>query len=536
MGPGGLSRIWIALGAVAVGVIVYLILSEREADRVAVTDATATAPLSETVVATGDGPDPVAEVSPSSGAEREPEPAATPVANPASEGAQESAATPEEAAPDEIAAPAPNDGSASEEAPAPESGATAADAETAEGAAPSPEAAEPAAEAGAAAETSPSAPVFDVVRVEPDGSGLAAGRAAPGSVVEVVVDGKVVATVTAGPDGAFVAFFSAPEPEETAAEETATSAVEKTDEPAVAAESEPFVAPEPEPVAEAPAKPVAEPETVEGEIVIARADPNGDEAPESEAAGGDASEEPASKPVDETGNETDVTPEAEASAAPSAAPAPEAGGGDIAPVRITARAQLSGESPEVESAPVFVLRPEAPDATPIILRTEETGVRLLQAPDRTTGGGVTLDAISYDATGRVVFAGRGAPGAAVRFYLNDAAIGETGVADDGSWRGGADAPIAAGVYRLRLDEIGAEGKVLSRVETPFKREAIRQGEIGANTITVQKGDNLWRIAEGFYGSGVRYTVIYGANREAIRDPDLIYPGQIFTIPDEPRSE
>ena len=48
---------------------------------------------------------------------------------------------------------------------------------------------------------------------------------------------------------------------------------------------------------------------------------------------------------------------------------------------------------------------------------------------------------------------------------------------------------------------------------------------------VQPGNTLWRIARDTYGRGVQYTVIYGANKDQIRDPDLIYPGQIFTLPE-----
>ena len=51
-----------------------------------------------------------------------------------------------------------------------------------------------------------------------------------------------------------------------------------------------------------------------------------------------------------------------------------------------------------------------------------------------------------------------------------------------------------------------------------------------NTAIVSRGDNLWRISQRIYGKGLRYTVIYGANQEQIRNPDLIYPGQVFVLP------
>ncbi len=51
-------------------------------------------------------------------------------------------------------------------------------------------------------------------------------------------------------------------------------------------------------------------------------------------------------------------------------------------------------------------------------------------------------------------------------------------------------------------------------------------------VTVKKGDNLWKIAEAAYGKGKgsKYTVIFEANKPMLKDPDLIYPGQVLRIP------
>ena len=55
--------------------------------------------------------------------------------------------------------------------------------------------------------------------------------------------------------------------------------------------------------------------------------------------------------------------------------------------------------------------------------------------------------------------------------------------------------------------------------------------VTAQTYTVVKGDCLWNIAKKFYGSGAKYTLIYNANKGVIGgNPNLIYPGQTFTIP------
>ena len=84
-------------------------------------------------------------------------------------------------------------------------------------------------------------------------------------------------------------------------------------------------------------------------------------------------------------------------------------------------------------------------------------------------------------------------------------------------------------------EVDEDGTVLSRVETPFKREdqellGTRDTGRKIQAITVQPGNTLWAISRDKYGEGVLYVRIFQANRDRIRDPDLIYPGQVFTVP------
>ncbi len=55
---------------------------------------------------------------------------------------------------------------------------------------------------------------------------------------------------------------------------------------------------------------------------------------------------------------------------------------------------------------------------------------------------------------------------------------------------------------------------------------------GISTAKVIRGDNLWSISRRAYGKGLRYTVIFDANQGQIRDPNRIYPGQVFVLPGE----
>lgn len=52
--------------------------------------------------------------------------------------------------------------------------------------------------------------------------------------------------------------------------------------------------------------------------------------------------------------------------------------------------------------------------------------------------------------------------------------------------------------------------------------------------TIEKGDSLWKIASKFYGNGAKWNTLFEDNKEVIQNPDLIYPGQVIRVPDDPR--
>ena len=183
----------------------------------------------------------------------------------------------------------------------------------------------------------------------------------------------------------------------------------------------------------------------------------------------------------------------------------------------------TGETPGAIA--VRVPRPGSDDAS-----------RVLQHPTATGGGGggladgaLTLDVIEYGADGRLVLSGTAPAGGAVRAALDDRLLGTGPVDGDGNWTLAPVDPVAPGLYRLRVDLLDAGGAVLARIETPFSR-AGAIGDIPSGTVVVQPGNSLWRIARRVCGEGLRYTMIYDRNKAQIADPDLIYPGQIFTLP------
>jgi nucleoid-associated protein YgaU len=147
-----------------------------------------------------------------------------------------------------------------------------------------------------------------------------------------------------------------------------------------------------------------------------------------------------------------------------------------------------------------------------------------EAPQR-----LRLQIIDYDSLGNLTLGGTGDPSALLRVYLDNGLLTESVVGADGKWRAQPRKPVAAGRYQLRVDQI-VEGKVAQRIELPFSRSVAAEKLPSGSFAIVQPGNSLWRIARRSYGRGMQYTVIYEANRGRIRNPDLIYPGQVLTVP------
>lgn len=219
------------------------------------------------------------------------------------------------------------------------------------------------------------------------------------------------------------------------------------------------------------------------------------------------------------------------------------------PQAVAEAAAAAGAAPEAVAEQVAAVETAA--AAPVV--ADAAGARVLAAASAV----LVIDTLSYDAAANVALSGRGAPdGAHLRAYLNEAFVAEgTGTAD-GSWRM-VLADVAPGRYSLRVDALDAAGKVLARAETPFERVAPAllaqavppaEEEVAASAatapvaappaprpavrlLTVQPGNTLWAIARETYGDGFLYVRVFSANQDQIRDPDLIYPGQVFTLPE-----
>ncbi|GGB42692.1 hypothetical protein GCM10011316_13240 [Roseibium aquae] len=269
------------------------------------------------------------------------------------------------------------------------------------------------------------------------------------------------------------------------------------------------------------------------ETAVAQTDP--DPAP-SQAVVAEAAQ-PVAEPV--------TAPEAEAKA--------EAGTGTR-----TADADKEQASPGVDGGVTVAVAPEAAGVAGTDAADASDQAPEAQAQTSAAGGEsqesqptVTVDAVESE-EGKVFVAGTGEPGTEVRVYVDESFAGNAPVNEAGRWLVEGDRDIPAGDVEVRADlvESGTD-QVEARAAVTFEKvepeqivltRAVASGTQTADgtqavevvkpvpNVIIRKGDNLWRISRRLYGQGIRYTTIYQANQDQIRDPDLIYPGQVFLTP------
>ena len=193
---------------------------------------------------------------------------------------------------------------------------------------------------------------------------------------------------------------------------------------------------------------------------------------------------------------------------------------------LTLVAECEGAEPLTADRVVALVVPERSGNALVVALPRDGDVQVLQR----AGPPAAVDKIDYDETGRTALSGVVAPNSTVRIYLDNKLVGTTQADGDGAWSLTLDREIPAGNYTLRVDQVRPDGTVLARSELPFVRgEPVLDLPPGRVAI-IQPGDHLWKIARQRYGSGFQFPLIYEANKDQIRDPDLIYPGQIFTLP------
>ena len=172
-------------------------------------------------------------------------------------------------------------------------------------------------------------------------------------------------------------------------------------------------------------------------------------------------------------------------------------------------------------------------------RTGEGPTRVLQKPRLVNfaemSKGLSLDSLDYDGHSNTIISGSASKNARVRIYLDNDYLAEVTASEDGLWSHSFTRKLDFREHVIRIDQLLKGDDVEVRIEQPFTRGMALDPKKAKGEVIVRPGNSLWHIARRLYGSGFHYTLIFGANKNLIKDPNLIYPGQKFKLPAAPVS-
>ncbi len=362
----------------------------------------------------------------------------------------------------------------------------------------------------------------DTWRVASDGAATVAGRTVPAALVRILVDAAPVAETTATASGEFAALFTlAPNPEASLMT-LVTVLPDGTEVPAAASIALGPIA-GPEVVAEAPA-----------EIEVPTVGTTVAEVPEAAAPEPEPAVQPAAVLVTEEG--AVVLQEA---AAPDT----------VMPVTIDTITYTPAGAVQVGGRGegggfVRLYLDNTPLQTVLIpdsghwfstLKEVPPGLYQLRA-DQLDASGTTVTGryeIPFKRESLETLAAAAAPPAEVAAAPEPAASGPELVAVDPEPTVVAppEPPLEQAVPEPAAALVEVAPDAIAPQE-PVATAAAPEPAPAPVTVTVQPGHTLWAIAKGELGEGVLYVQVYEANRDAIKDPDMIFPGQVFTIPSE----
>jgi nucleoid-associated protein YgaU len=383
--------------------------------------------------------------------------------------------------------------------------------------APEPSATPEASSAPVAAEI---APAFDTLRAEPDGSLLVSGQSQPNADIELLSGSTVLGKVKAGASGDFAIVLDTPlKPGDYALVLRTTN-------------------PDGKVATSVQTATVSIPETKTGQVLAL---------------------------VEEPGKASRII------SAPDAAK----------PAEVAVSAKVEADKPAEVAAADPAATPAAEAEKPAELAAAEPPAAAAEAVQPMAEAVEVIAVEAVEIEGKKIFiAGQAKAGSTIRLYANGDILGETKATENNRFLLEIERELAIGDYAISAEMLDANGqKVLAKAVVPFKREAGEavvavapeapktedlaaapaaapsepvSTEVAAapaepaaqdtatapalkkvdTSVIIRRGDSLWRISRRIYGRGVRYSTIYLANKDAVKNPNRIWPGQVMMIPEK----
>ena len=143
-----------------------------------------------------------------------------------------------------------------------------------------------------------------------------------------------------------------------------------------------------------------------------------------------------------------------------------------------------------------------------------------------------VDSIFFNELGNVSIQGKANFGSYIDLYIDNILIKKMPISSGPEWKFNSLKVFDFGQHKLKVLLRSRDNNVLKKIELPFMRVKIPEGMLPEDYVIIKPGDMLWSISYRIYGNPFKYVEIYDENKDQISNPDLIFPGQIFTLPKE----
>ncbi|HQT88747.1 MAG TPA: LysM peptidoglycan-binding domain-containing protein [Acidiphilium sp.] len=171
--------------------------------------------------------------------------------------------------------------------------------------------------------------------------------------------------------------------------------------------------------------------------------------------------------------------------------------------------------------------PQAPNEGALaVLSGGANGTSKLLSGQGPQPGTLGISSVDYN-NGHALIAGTAKPGAQISLYLGSHYVGSALTGTNGRWTLRVPTlPNTPGTFTL--ESIKPDGTIIQSMKTAYAPTQLASAQPGR--VVIKRGECLWEIARAKYGNGAKYTLIYKANEASITNPNLIYPGQKFSLP------
>ena len=157
---------------------------------------------------------------------------------------------------------------------------------------------------------------------------------------------------------------------------------------------------------------------------------------------------------------------------------------------------------------------------------KEVTAILVMPPD------IYIGTLSWSAKNILQIKGKSNGGAAVSGSFAGQSFADVSLDDQGNWSTKISVPATqSGMALIQANLLDVDNSLILSTQVDVDLAQLDVGLDGSEMVIIRKGDMLWRIAYRTYGSGIRYLDILKRNARQIDNPDLIYPAQVFALPD-----